>query len=73
MKAYHADLPTKPSKIVCLESILPDESNTHLPAYLDCRPIDARCAVSQAGFTIKHLKRHALWNLPVALVLAYKA
>jgi ubiquinone/menaquinone biosynthesis C-methylase UbiE len=40
------------------------------PEGLDCRPIDAEAAVSQAGFNLTRSRRLSLWGLPVEVVSA---
>lgn len=45
----------------------------HLPAYIDCRPIDAHTLIQAAGFRIDQLQTRNMWGLPVELALAKKA
>jgi ubiquinone/menaquinone biosynthesis C-methylase UbiE len=45
----------------------------HLPAYVDCRPIDAHTLIQAAGFRIDQLQTRNMWGLPVELALAKKA
>jgi ubiquinone/menaquinone biosynthesis C-methylase UbiE len=40
------------------------------PDIVDCRPIDARCAVERAGFAISHATTVGMAGLPVEVVLA---
>ena len=40
------------------------------PAYIDCRPIDARSELEQAAFHIEQLVQMSLYGLPVDLILA---
>jgi ubiquinone/menaquinone biosynthesis C-methylase UbiE len=45
----------------------------HLPAYVDCRPINSCDLIQAANFTIeKHITK-SMWGLPVELVVARKA
>jgi demethylmenaquinone methyltransferase/2-methoxy-6-polyprenyl-1,4-benzoquinol methylase len=43
-----------------------------LPAYVDCRPIDAQKILKEAGFLIEKDQMKNMWGLPVAVVLALK-
>ncbi len=46
-------------------------AHKHFPNFLDCRPIDVRAALEQAGFSIaKALKKH-MW-IPVEVILGVK-
>jgi len=42
------------------------------PAMVDCRPIHAREALQEAGFTIEMVKQLTMWGLPVDVVQARK-
>ena len=41
-----------------------------LPAYVDCRPIDAQGLVQSAGFTLVKSQSRSMWGLPVELLVA---
>jgi len=41
-----------------------------LPAYVDCRPIDAQGLVQSAGFTLDKSQSRSMWGLPVELLVA---
>jgi demethylmenaquinone methyltransferase/2-methoxy-6-polyprenyl-1,4-benzoquinol methylase len=43
-----------------------------LPAYVDCRPIDAKGLVQLAGFGLEKQQVKRMWGLPVELVIARK-
>ncbi|HET9587276.1 MAG TPA: methyltransferase domain-containing protein [Anaerolineales bacterium] len=45
----------------------------HLPEYADCRPIFARQALEQSGFTIRDVSLSSMWGLPVEIALAKKS
>ena len=45
----------------------------HMPDYADCRPIFARQAIEQSGFTIQDVSVSSMWGLPVEIVLGKKA
>ncbi len=45
----------------------------HMPDYADCRPIFARQALEQSGFTIQDVSHSSMWGLPVEIVLGKKA
>lgn len=45
----------------------------HMPAYADCRPIFARPALEQSGFTIQDVSVSSMWGLPVEIVLGKKS
>ncbi|MBN2115094.1 MAG: methyltransferase domain-containing protein [Anaerolineales bacterium] len=45
----------------------------HMPAYADCRPIFARHALEQSGFTIQDFSVSSMWGLPVEIVLGKKS
>jgi len=42
------------------------------PAMVDCRPIHAREALQEAGFTIEIAKQLMMWGLPIDVVRARK-
>lgn len=44
----------------------------HMPDYADCRPIFARQAMEQSGFTIQSVSISSMWGLPVEIVLGIK-
>src|SRR5215207_1024671 len=44
----------------------------YLPDYADCRPIFARHALEQSGFTIQDVSVSSMWGLPVEIVLGRK-
>ena len=44
----------------------------HMPNYADCRPIFARQALEENGFTIRDLSTSSMWGLPVEIVLGTK-
>jgi ubiquinone/menaquinone biosynthesis C-methylase UbiE len=44
----------------------------HMPDYADCRPIFARQALEQSGFTIQDISISSMWGLPVETVLGRK-
>ncbi len=44
-----------------------------MPNYADCRPIFARQAMEESGFTIKDVSVSMMWGLPVEIVLGVKA
>lgn len=46
--------------------------HTHLPAYVDCRPIDAHELIQTAGFCVEKHQIKSMWGLPVELVVASK-
>jgi ubiquinone/menaquinone biosynthesis C-methylase UbiE len=43
-----------------------------LPAYVDCRPIDAQGMIQAVGFRLEYRQVKCMWGLPVELVLARK-
>jgi len=45
----------------------------HMPDYADCRPIFARQALEQSGFTIQDVSLSSMWGLPVEIVLGKKS
>jgi ubiquinone/menaquinone biosynthesis C-methylase UbiE len=45
----------------------------HMPNYADCRPIFARLALEQSGFTIQDVSVSSMWGLPVEIVLGKKS
>lgn len=44
-----------------------------MPNYADCRPIFARQAMEESGFTINDVSLSMMWGLPVEIVLGVKA
>ena len=44
----------------------------YMPNYADCRPIFARQAIEQGGFTIQSVSLSSMWGLPVEVVLGVK-
>jgi len=44
----------------------------HMPDYADCRPIFARQALEQSGFTIQDASVSSMWGMPVEIVLGKK-
>jgi len=42
------------------------------PAYIDCRPIFAGKAITDAGFEISEIAHASMWGIPVEVVLAEK-
>jgi demethylmenaquinone methyltransferase/2-methoxy-6-polyprenyl-1,4-benzoquinol methylase len=44
----------------------------HMPNYADCRPIFAKLALEQSGFTIQDVSIWSMWGLPVEIVLGKK-
>ncbi len=46
--------------------------HTHLPTYVDCRPIEAHLMIQAAGFRTENMHRRSMWGLPVELVIAKK-
>lgn len=46
--------------------------HAHLESVADCRPIDSRQDILQAGFTVRQSRRETIWGLPVDLLLAGK-
>jgi ubiquinone/menaquinone biosynthesis C-methylase UbiE len=47
--------------------------HTHLPNYVDCRPIEAHPLIMAAGFRIENSQIRSMWGLPVEVVIASKA
>lgn len=45
----------------------------HMPNYADCRPIFARQALEENGFSIQDVSLASMWGLPVEIVLGKKA
>ena len=45
----------------------------YMPDYADCRPIFARQALEQGGFTIQDVSVSSMWGLPVEIVLGKKS
>ncbi len=60
--------PAQPNRIVRLYEWLHDR----LPAYLDCRPINADALILAAGFRIEQRKLSSMWGLPVESIVALK-
>jgi demethylmenaquinone methyltransferase/2-methoxy-6-polyprenyl-1,4-benzoquinol methylase len=46
--------------------------HTHLPTYVDCRPIEAHTMILAAGFKLVSFDASSMWGLPVELTLAKK-
>jgi len=44
----------------------------HMADYADCRPIFARQALEQSGFTVQDVSVSSMWGLPVEIVLGKK-
>jgi demethylmenaquinone methyltransferase/2-methoxy-6-polyprenyl-1,4-benzoquinol methylase len=44
----------------------------HMPNYADCRPIFARQALEESGFSIHDVSLASMWGLPVEIVLGKK-
>jgi ubiquinone/menaquinone biosynthesis C-methylase UbiE len=42
----------------------------HIPAYVDCRPIDAHRLIHEAGFSIEKRQVRSMWGLPVEILVA---
>ena len=59
----------KPGKIIRLYEWFHEK----IPAYVDCRPIDAQKMIKAAGFSISKRQVRSMWGLPVELVVASKA
>jgi len=47
-------------------------AHERFPKYADCRPIYARPALQEAGFSILSVTEMSMWGLPVDIVLANK-
>lgn len=47
-------------------------AHRRFPQVIDCRPIPLEREVEQAGWRITTAERHAMWGLPVAVVIASK-
>jgi hypothetical protein len=45
----------------------------HLPAYVDCRPIETHATIQSEGFRLENKLTSSMWGLPVEVVLAKKA
>jgi demethylmenaquinone methyltransferase/2-methoxy-6-polyprenyl-1,4-benzoquinol methylase len=43
-----------------------------LPAYVDCRPIDAQGMIQAAGFSVLEHRVTSMWGLPVEVLIASK-
>jgi demethylmenaquinone methyltransferase/2-methoxy-6-polyprenyl-1,4-benzoquinol methylase len=43
-----------------------------LPAYVDCRPIDAQGVIQTAGFMLEKRQVSSMWGLPVEVLVARK-
>ncbi len=46
--------------------------HTHLPAYVDCRPIEAYAMIQEAGFSLEKRVTRSMWGLPVDILYAKK-
>jgi ubiquinone/menaquinone biosynthesis C-methylase UbiE len=46
--------------------------HSHLPAYVDCRPINSGELIRTAGFSIEKTLTKSMWGLPVQSVVARK-
>jgi ubiquinone/menaquinone biosynthesis C-methylase UbiE len=46
--------------------------HVHLPAYVDCRPIEAHAMIEAAGFRVMNQQIRSMWGLPVEMVTAMK-
>jgi len=53
-----------------LASALYDWAHAQFPRFADCRPIRARGALEEAGFTVEQVQAVSLYGLPVDIVLA---
>jgi ubiquinone/menaquinone biosynthesis C-methylase UbiE len=47
--------------------------HAHLPAYVDCRPIQAHTMVLAQGFKLENTRFSNMWGLPVEILLASKS
>ena len=47
-------------------------AHAQLPAYVDCRPIQAQGLIHAAGFTLEKRQVRSMWGLPVEVVVATK-
>ena len=41
-----------------------------VPAYVDCRPIDAHRLIQEAGFSLGKCQARSMWGLPLEIVIA---
>jgi ubiquinone/menaquinone biosynthesis C-methylase UbiE len=46
--------------------------HAHLPAYVDCRPIEAHAMVQAAGFNLEKRETRSMWGLPVDIICGKK-
>jgi demethylmenaquinone methyltransferase/2-methoxy-6-polyprenyl-1,4-benzoquinol methylase len=46
--------------------------HVHIPAYVDCRPIDAHRLIQEAGFSIEKCQVRSMWGLPLEISVASK-
>lgn len=60
--------PMHPNPVVRLYEWL----HARIPAYMDCRPINAAALIQSAGFTPAKQSLVSMWGLPVELVVAHK-
>ncbi len=63
-------LKTRPPNLIVR---LYEWSHAHLPAYVDCRPIEAHRLLQEIGFNIHLREVKSMWGLPVEVVIATKA
>jgi len=47
-------------------------AHVKLPAYVDCRPIQAQSLLLAAGFTLEKQQIRSMWGLPVDVIVARK-
>jgi ubiquinone/menaquinone biosynthesis C-methylase UbiE len=47
-------------------------AHAKLPAYVDCRPIEAQRLIQTAGFTLEKRQVRSMWGLPVEVVVEIK-
>lgn len=47
-------------------------AHRRFPAYVDCRPIDARDFMRASGFDVSESREMSMWGLPVDIVLALR-
>lgn len=73
----------RPGGRIAIVSLAKDESSPwsvrlyewfhdQFPTLVDCRPIFARSALQNAGFTIERFDRQTMWGLPVDILLGRK-